>query len=163
MAVGGVTLDACRGGCGGVWFDNFELKKFDEPHESAGEALLDIDRDEAVKIDHNKRRNCPKCATTVMMRHFFSAKKEVEVDECPACAGVWLDLGELGQIRKLFQSEEARGKAAAEYFQTVFGSELAQMKAKRKESGEKVRRFANMFRFICPSYYIPGKQTWGAF
>jgi hypothetical protein len=22
---------------------------------------------------------------------------------------------------------------------------------------------SNMFRFICPSYYIPGKHDWGAF
>ena len=27
----------------------------------------------------------------------------------------------------------------------------------------KARRIAHAFRFICPSYYIPGKQSWGAF
>ena len=27
--VGGVTVDICNGGCGGLWFDNFEFKKFD--------------------------------------------------------------------------------------------------------------------------------------
>ena len=32
-----ITLDVCEGGCGGIWFDNFELEKVDEPHESAGE------------------------------------------------------------------------------------------------------------------------------
>jgi len=26
-----------------------------------------------------------------------------------------------------------------------------------------VLKISNMFRFICPSYYIPGKQDWGAF
>ena len=39
LTVGDVTVDACRGGCGGIWFDNLELEKFDEPHEAAGEVL----------------------------------------------------------------------------------------------------------------------------
>ena len=40
MKVGDVMVDVCQGGCGGIWFDNYELEKFDEPHESAGEELL---------------------------------------------------------------------------------------------------------------------------
>jgi Zn-finger nucleic acid-binding protein len=32
-------------------------------------------------------------------RHFFSAKRRVEVDQCPNCGGYWLDAGELNQIR----------------------------------------------------------------
>ena len=59
MTVGEVTVDACKGGCGGVWFDNFEIKKFDEPHEAAGEGLLDIERDESVFVDRNKKLTCP--------------------------------------------------------------------------------------------------------
>ena len=87
ITTGGVAVDVCRGGCGGIWFDNFELKEFDESHESAGEGLLDIERDESIAVDHTKRFRCPKCDDVVMMRHFFSIKKEVEVDECPGCGG----------------------------------------------------------------------------
>jgi Zn-finger nucleic acid-binding protein len=83
MTVGGVTVDVCKGGCGGIWFDNFELKKFDEPHESLGEKLLETERDESLTIDRTKKLKCPKCKEVVMMRHFFSIKKQVEVDECP--------------------------------------------------------------------------------
>jgi len=99
----------------------------------------------------------------VMMRHFFSVKKQVEVDECPNCAGVWLDAGELGKIRSLFKTEEERHKAADEYFQEVLGDKLAAMQAEDEAKLQKARKFANMFRYICPSYYIPGKQDWGAF
>ena len=28
---------------------------------------------------------------------------------------------------------------------------------------ESARKVANIFKFISPSYYIPGKQAWGAF
>jgi Zn-finger nucleic acid-binding protein len=163
MTVGDVTVDVCKGGCGGIWFDNFELKKFDEPHESAGEALLDIERDEGFVVDLNKKRNCPKCSDIVMMRHFFSVKKQVTVDECPACAGIWLDAGELRQIRSMFNTEEERHQAADEYFNEVFGDELRAMQAESEAGLQKARRIANTFRFICPSYYIPGKQAGGAF
>jgi Zn-finger nucleic acid-binding protein len=160
--IGDITVDICKGSCGGIWFDNFELKKFDESHESAGEALLDIERDESTTVDHSKRLKCPKCDDIVMMRHFFSVKKEVEVDECPNCAGVWLDTGELGKIRDLFDTEEERHKAAEEYFEEVFGDDLQAMKAESEKLAS-TRKIVNIFRYICPSYYIPGKQDWGAF
>ncbi len=163
MTAGEVTVDACKGGCGGVWFDNFEIKKFDEPHEAAGEALLDIERDESIVVDHNKRLKCPKCDGIVMMRHFFSVKKSVEVDECGGCAGIWLDAGELRQIRGLFNTEAERHAAAQEYFEEVFGDDLNAMKAESEAKLAKTRKVANIFRYICPTNYIPGKQDWGAF
>jgi len=163
MAIGDVVVEVCQAGCGGIWFDNYELEKFDEPHESAGEELLDIERDESIVVDRTKRLNCPKCDGIVMMRHFFCVKNEVEVDECPGCGGFWLDAGELGKIRSLFDTEEERHRAAREYFSEIFGGELAVIEAEDQAKFNKVRKIANMFRFVCPSYYIPGKQDWGAF
>ena len=55
-----VTVDICKGGCGGIWSDLFELKKFDEPHEE-GEALLDIERDDVLSLDYEHRIKFPKC------------------------------------------------------------------------------------------------------
>ena len=162
-SVGGITVDTCQGGCGGIWFDWLEIKKFDEQHEEAGTELLDLERDPAVALDRSRRLRCPKCDDTIMMRHFFSVKREVEVDECPDCAGFWLDYGELGKIRSLFPSEAARKDAASKYFDDVFGDRLATMRKQSAERTEKVRRIVNMFKYICPSYYIPGKQEWGAF
>ena len=163
ITVGDITVDVCKGGCGGIWFDQLELKKVDEPHESAGEALLDIERDESVKIDPSQKRNCPKCKDVVMMRHFSSVKRKVEVDECANCGGMWLDQGELGQIRSQFKTEQERKKAAEEYFQEVFGEEFRKMREESEEKLQRARKIANAFRFICPTYYIGGKQDWGAF
>ena len=42
MTVGEIKVDACQGGCGGLWFDEWELRRVDKPDQSAGEALLDI-------------------------------------------------------------------------------------------------------------------------
>jgi Zn-finger nucleic acid-binding protein len=161
--VGGVTVDVCSDGCGGIWFDQGELSKFDEPSESAGEELLDIPLSLGVKVDQSKRYRCTKCPDSVLMRHFFSAKQAVVVDECPTCAGYWLDPGELRRIRSEYSSEAARHEAAEAYFREVLGPKLEARRAENAEHLARAQRIANMFKFICPSWYIPGKQKGGAF
>ena len=99
IQVGNVLVDVCQGGCGGVWFDAFELQQVDEEHESAGEHLLEIQRNEKLVIDPSRKRECPRCVGIKLQRHFFSAKRKVEVDQCPNCGGYWLDAGELAKIR----------------------------------------------------------------
>jgi hypothetical protein len=163
LTVDGITVDACSNGCGGIWFDQYELEKVDEQHESAGEQLLDIKEVPEVIVDQTRRRRCPRCGEPVLMRHYMSVKKEVQVDECPVCAGMWLDHGELKMIRDQYATDEERSKAAREYFNEAFKTDLAKARAKSEEELQRARRFARIFRFICPSYYIPGKQDWGAF
>ena len=156
MIAGDITVDVCDGGCGGIWFDNYELKKFDEPHEEAGLDLLDVERNESVTVDHSERRKCPKCGDVVMMRHFFSVKRKVELDECPGCGGMWLDAGELGKIRSLYGSEEERRQAAKEYFDEVFAEKLEAIGSETEKGA--VGRVANVLKFLSPSYYFRGSN-----
>jgi Zn-finger nucleic acid-binding protein len=99
LQVGSVRVDVCQGGCGGTWFDAFEMQRVDEEHEAAGEHLLEIKRDEQVVVDASRKRECPRCPGIKLKRHFFSARRQVEVDQCPNCAGYWLDAGELAKVR----------------------------------------------------------------
>ena len=99
VQIGSLVVDVCEGGCGGVWFDAFELQRVDEEQELAGERLLEIRRDERIKVDPARKRECPRCEGIKLKRHFSSAKRRVEVDECPNCGGYWLDGGELAKIR----------------------------------------------------------------
>ena len=99
LEVGGVKLDACHGGCGGIWFDAFELQRVDEQREVPSEHLLRIQTNPQLRVDAARKRACPRCDGVKLKRHFFSAKKQVEVDHCPNCAGYWLDAGELEKIR----------------------------------------------------------------
>ena len=55
MTVSDIAVNVCQGGCGGIWFDNFELEKVDTASESAGAGLLDVARDEAIIVDHTAR------------------------------------------------------------------------------------------------------------
>lgn len=94
---GAIVVDVCEGGCGGAWFDNFELRQVDE---AGAHAIRSVQRDFALHVDRESRRRCPKCEEEIlMMRRFFSRLRRTEIDECPNCAGIWLDAGEFSAIQ----------------------------------------------------------------
>ncbi len=85
--------------CGGVFFDNSTLEKFKDPADLRGKVLVKhLTQFATPLINENERIKCPKCTNIVMMRRFFSPLKIIEIDECPGCAGIWLDTGELKKI-----------------------------------------------------------------
>lgn len=121
LRAGHVTVDACHGGCGGIWFDAFELQRVSVQPETANTILLSIQRDPSIQLDASRKRPCPRCSGVKLKRRQFSPRCRVEVDECPGCAGFWLDAGELDQIRdgKRVQEAEAEMQSpdtAAEVF-----------------------------------------------
>ncbi len=164
VEIDGVKVDLSEA-CGGVWLDNFELKKFDEAHEFAGEKLIELMSKYANNdFDPDQRLKSPRHPEIVMMRRFYSPKRQIEIDECPQCGGIWLDAGELAKIRELFPTEEARKRAGREFVDEVLkNSGFEQMLKESEEKKRKAMRIANVFRWLCPSNYIPGKQDWGAF
>jgi Zn-finger nucleic acid-binding protein len=148
MDAGSVEVDVCKGGCGGIWFDARELKKVDEQHESVGATLLDVERNPAAPVNPNQRLKCPKCDDVVMMRHFTSLKREVEIDECPNCGGAWLDLGELARLRGEFATEVERKKAASDYFSQSFDGQLAIMRVESESQRQRARWLTRVFTFF---------------
>jgi len=110
IKVGGIAVDVSEE-CGGVFFDNLELRKFESGSDVRGEALAKHLRQfESYLLDEKERIKCPKCCDVVMMRRYYSPLKVIEIDECPACAGIWLDTGELDKIQntQLSAAELAR-------------------------------------------------------
>ncbi len=158
-----IAVDVCQDGCGGVWFDWFELKKVDEPHEAIGEDLMHVARGADVTLQAEGKRACPRCEGMPMLKHFASVKRDVQVDECPNCAGYFLDYGELNAIRDQFETENDRKEAAEAIFADMFDEGLDQLHAESEEKAERAQGLARMFRFLLPSYWLPGKQKWGAF
>ena len=155
VKVSSLLVDVCLGGCGGIWFDNFELQKLDDPHELAGNLLVQVnvaDRKE-IAANSSKKRSCPKCGDIVMMRHFFSSKRLVEVDECPNCAGYWLDAGELALIREEHQVEIDRKRAVDNYLSDAAGQKLDQMRAGTSEQVKRARTIDQLLRFSKPIQY----------
>ncbi len=115
LAVGRILIDVCHEGCGGIWFDHFELQRFDEQHEGEGRVAAHVERHPEGVRDPSQRLRCPRCRDVVLRQHYFSVKQQVEVDSCPGCGGYWLDHGELEGIRNEFATATARQQAAAKF------------------------------------------------
>ncbi len=118
IKAGDILIDVCSSGCGGIWFDQFEMLKFDEPHEFVNDNIL-LGKGEGKTIIHEDgqgARSCPKCdETAFLIRRAYSIKEQIEVDQCSKCSGIWLDVGELNQIRSEYDTEEQRQKSADEF------------------------------------------------
>lgn len=138
--VGSVVVDVCEGGCGGIWFDAFELQQVDDAHEAAGEHLLQIKRDPDLQLDSSRKRACPRCDGIKLKRQLFGPKSTVEVDHCPGCAGYWLDAGELEKIRLEKMPEppaggDQAGLVTAEVIRYVYRMQI-EMRASQRPTGE---------------------------
>ena len=92
---GGMTLDVCYGGCGGIWFDAHELEQV-SPRAAA--TLHTIWTAPVSHVKFTAPRLCPRCPDQPLERRWFSDAKQVEIDECPKCRGIWLDAGEFSRI-----------------------------------------------------------------
>jgi len=145
-SVANIQLDVCDNGCGGIWFDQFEFKKFDEKNEPDAESILHLNV--LKQAPPSNQLDCPKCQSQKMMRHFSSVKKRVSVDECPKCAGVWLDAGELTQIRGEFGTEDERKKAAEDFFSDAFGVDMKHEHEKSMRKLEMAKKFAVVSRLF---------------
>lgn len=109
-----VVVDICQDGCGGIWFDAFELEKLDQPDESAGWLLDNVRVDLEKMVDVEKPVACPRCDGITLMRQQYPNNENIMIDKCPACGGTWLDFGELFGIRSSNPtSEETRSKTAS--------------------------------------------------
>ncbi|NCC53821.1 MAG: hypothetical protein EOM20_21815, partial [Spartobacteria bacterium] len=95
----GIDLDVCDGGCGGMWFDNYELDRIVQGREGTAEPLR-VQYNPRRPVDTQDKRRCPRCEAVIMHRHLHRSSREIEVDKCPKCGGVWLDRGELAGIRE---------------------------------------------------------------
>ena len=83
-------LDVCLNGCGGIYFDNREFKKFDELHEDITPLIEAYKGKTFQKVDSFATRECPVCGME-MVKHYSSVKQEVQVDDCYSCGGIFLD------------------------------------------------------------------------
>ena len=96
-----VIIDQCEG-CGGIWFDAFELFKV-----KLGEAQeiesLDSDRLRAPSDVDNPRLLCPRDRTALIQYKDPNFPKELILTRCPKCQGFWLNRGEFTKYQETRQ------------------------------------------------------------
>src|SRR2546421_10592268 len=92
----GVEIDLCSQ-CSGIWLDDGELA-----------TLAETKRD--VPGEGQRRTPtpyaCPRCGQ-ILQEQLYTRGSELLVDVCPGCEGVYLDQGELEQVRGLTGHVEA--------------------------------------------------------
>lgn len=128
--LGSVTVDVCRGGCGGAWFDAFELQRV-AAMEHAAEELAEIPHALTPRAASDQRRDCPRCTGVKLIRHFATGLRRVEVDHCPSCGGYWLDYGELDKILDEKEQEAAVRAAKRTTISMTMIREIYRMKLER--------------------------------
>jgi uncharacterized protein len=90
MRAGELEVDHCPA-CGGLWLDQNELPRLLEV--DAGD-LRDLRRGRDATGANTRLGKCPACARG-LLRVTSGIQRQVTVDKCADCGGVWLDGGEL--------------------------------------------------------------------
>lgn len=90
-----LLLDQCHG-CGGVWFDKWELY-FVKPGSLKTLEAVDVKGLLAPHTDKCGRNQCPKCSSELVAFNDPFLPKDASIKRCPACSGIWLNRGELGK------------------------------------------------------------------
>jgi Zn-finger nucleic acid-binding protein len=125
---GGMTLDVCYGGCGGIWFDATELERVSA---SAASTLHTIWNVPVSDVKLTEPRLCPRCPELILERKWFSDLKKVEIDQCAKCGGIWLDAGEFTRIY-----EEIKGaKTAPPHWASAIAAAAACVQANLSSPG----------------------------
>ena len=76
-------------------------------------AKLDAERKKAEKEEQSARLNkCPRDGADLKEQHV----ENVKIDECPECGGVWLDRGELDQLRLVNRARGVSGGVLSSFF-----------------------------------------------
>ena len=106
-------IDICTEGCGGVFFDNTELKKIDniEP------VIKEIEGKNFIEVDENITRTCPVCGHP-MVKNYSSHLMKIQIDECYTCGGIFLDNNELQKVKTEFKSEKERADSFTQFLRS---------------------------------------------
>jgi hypothetical protein len=152
----GLLLDVCRDGCGGIWFDNHELRQAADPARAAATTAVVAARPVALPAEaFELKRCCPRCAGIIMQRRRFSESCRVDIDACPACGGIWLDHGEFEKISAHLAAaaEPAPDPMQAATLDPQAAILVAQLQAEMRKSRDRSQSRHKLCSFIGRKYH----------
>ncbi len=151
---GGVEVDVCKSGCKGIWFDWHELTRLDEDHEGFGNALREAAEHPRANDEKRGRLNCPRCSSP-MHAHRYKRAQQVNVDECYACGGIFLDSGELQAVREEYMSDAEQQAYVRELMEDIPAMHALREDTERMEMRSSALH--RMTRVLRLSYWMTGK------
>ena len=88
-------VDVCVNGCGGIWFDRHELQRLDHMTKGKGPRLRAALADARQTDGDRGPIQCVHCSEPMSQCEHEHAK-EVTIDECSTCGGIFLGLWRAG-------------------------------------------------------------------
>jgi len=131
MSGEGLFLDVCLKGCGGIYFDNRELEKFDEKSECIANLVKVYEGKTFKEADQTIGRVCPACGSN-FVKNFTSIRREIEIDDCYSCGGKFLDHGELEKMRGEYENTRERVNDVVQCFGLIAGKEAFETESTRR-------------------------------
>lgn len=100
--VGTVNVHACPG-CFGKWMQDVSLQRLVQQPQEGNDAAVSLQDIAAVVAESNttKKLHCPTCPND-LEKDRFHPLIPVEIDRCPKCKGIYLDVGELPLLQHLW-------------------------------------------------------------
>jgi Zn-finger nucleic acid-binding protein len=138
-----VMLDQCPG-CGGIWFDRFELYSVKQGQAEKIE-LLNGDSLRAPSVMGNSDLLCPRDSAKLVHFQDRFFPKDIIIARCPVCSGFWLNRGEFIKYQEYRQSlQQPREITAAD---EKLGREIARILAEHK-TGQADDALAKLGKFL---------------
>jgi len=98
-----LNIDICADGCGGIFFDNRELKIINNNALQIDEIVKQLEGKTFNKVDEQAERICPACGSVMVKNRAgqdeVKENEFVVIDECYKCGGKFLDFGELEKFK----------------------------------------------------------------
>ncbi len=140
----GIALDECPA-CGGIWFDDEELKRL---LNAGGDITANLETSARPSGEFVTKRDlnrlCPKCSIH-LDRYRYNYSSQVELDSCHKCNGVWIDDVELFAILEFNRAESAQ--IAADGGKWLGGvAAMVEFEGEALESRQRARRIVGSVR-----------------
>lgn len=78
----------------------FARMEFERRKQIEEEKRLKMEAEEKVRLKEMHYMHCPKCGMNLIEIDY----KNIKVDKCSSCQGIWLDAGELESVSNLEKS-----------------------------------------------------------
>lgn len=151
----GVKAHVCMGGCGGLWLAIGDVRKITERLPGQGQPLLFIERADGVRLFRDPEHPCPHCKTTLLYRHCFSRKQDMEIDQCSKCGGYWVDPGKLALLGDAGLDADQKQTLARDYFAELFDVKVKNMNLVNHDTLAAAKEIVRIFLFITPTDFAP--------
>lgn len=144
-----LTLHACDGGCGGLWIEWIDSETV-EALQSPAPTSFTICKGDQRQTNPALQYRCPQCTNLVMNRHYVRVLDDVLVDECPSCGGIWLNAGEVDEVRDQFTQETPETALDDADTQDTEGS---------ADQLQRARRFRQVCHYLCGGHTVRQEQS----